>query len=381
MACLAGGFTSHSVGAKPAKAPAPVMEARSELPPVGVSENWVSVRLNDGESPARALMRIGVAPDEARLAASAIQGAANADLKVALSWPEGGGGAQILALLTGQKRYARLPGGSFQPSEASPARAVAGNLRMMAGAVDGSLFLSMAETGASPDVAATAAGVLGHRLDLVRDVETGDRFRLGVEGDAKTLRYVEVTGRAGTTRLYGLPDASTGRAVWVDEEGQPIDAGFLRTPVDSVRITSGFGLRLHPILGYNRMHQGVDFGAPEGSAVYAAADGRVEEARWKGGYGRWIEIAHGGGWETGYAHLSAFATGVRPGASVRQGEIIGYVGQSGLATGPHLHFEVIRDGTHIDPAKAEPQFAARTGPVDTAAFAALESEVRAARGG
>jgi murein DD-endopeptidase MepM/ murein hydrolase activator NlpD len=374
IACLASAFSPHPAGARIGKAPSLAPEPGVASLPAETTGNWVSVRPESGESLARALTRIGVAPEEARRAASAARPSSGGDLRVELSWPDSGGAAKIVALQSEQKPF------SLHPGAASPAK-TAGRLKIMAGAVDGSLFLSMAEAGASPDVAAAASGVLGHRLDLVRDLESGDRFRLGLEGEAKTLRYVEVTGRAGTTRLFGLPDASSGRTVWVDEDGQPIDAGFLRTPVDSVRITSGFGLRLHPILGYTRMHQGVDFGAPEGSAVYAAADGRVEEARWKGGYGRWIEIAHGAGWETGYAHLSAYASGVRPGAAVRQGEIIGYVGQSGLATGPHLHFEVIRDGAHIDPAKAEPQFAARTRDVDQAAFAALESEVRTAMGG
>lgn len=124
---------------------------------------------------------------------------------------------------------------------------------------------------------------------------------------------------------------------------------LLEAPVEATRISSGFGMRLHPILGFTRMHEGVDFAASEGSPVLAAGDGVVEEARWAGDYGRWLKIRHGSKFETGYAHLSAWAPGIAPGVEVRRGEVVAFVGDSGLATGPHLHFEVIRDGHRIDP--------------------------------
>lgn len=124
---------------------------------------------------------------------------------------------------------------------------------------------------------------------------------------------------------------------------------LLEAPVEATRISSGFGMRLHPILGFTRMHEGVDFAANEGSPVLAAGDGVVEEARWAGDYGRWLKIRHGSTFETGYAHLSAWAPGIAPGVEVRRGEVVAFVGDSGLATGPHLHFEVIRDGQRIDP--------------------------------
>ena len=127
------------------------------------------------------------------------------------------------------------------------------------------------------------------------------------------------------------------------------DASRPGAPLDFLRVTSNYGRRRHPILGFTRMHQGVDFGAREGAPVLAAADGIVTDAGPAGGYGNMMHIRHAGGWGTGYAHLSAFAPGVGAGARVTRGEVIGFVGQTGLATGPHLHFEVSHYGVKVDP--------------------------------
>jgi len=120
-------------------------------------------------------------------------------------------------------------------------------------------------------------------------------------------------------------------------------------PLDYLKVTSSFGMRRHPILGFTRMHQGVDFAAREGAPVLAAADGVVTRAGPDGGYGNLVRIRHAGGWATGYAHLSAFAPGIAPGARVLRGQVIAFVGHTGLATGPHLHFEVSLDGVKLDP--------------------------------
>ncbi len=120
-------------------------------------------------------------------------------------------------------------------------------------------------------------------------------------------------------------------------------------PLDFLRVTSGFGMRRHPILGFTRMHQGVDFAAREGTPVLAAENGVVTEADRDGGYGNIIRLRHAAGWATGYAHLSAFARGIAPGVHVTRGEVIGFVGHTGLATGPHLHFEVSLRGVKLDP--------------------------------
>ncbi len=145
--------------------------------------------------------------------------------------------------------------------------------------------------------------------------------------------------------------------------------------MDGARLTSAFGMRMHPLLGFTRMHQGVGSRrASVGAPVLAAGDGVVEEARWDGGYGRWLKIRHGPGLETGYGHLSGWARGVTPGASVRQGQVVAYVGASGESTGPHLHYEIFKDGRQIDP-RASPQFVL----ADRAP--SLDPDFRARRGG
>jgi murein DD-endopeptidase MepM/ murein hydrolase activator NlpD len=238
--------------------------------------------------------------------------------------------------------------------------------QLVGGVVDGSLYQSLVGAGVAPAQAAKVTSLFGRHLDLVRDVESGDRFRLVFDrrmgpggrplGPAQ-LVFGEVRTRAGPATLYRVGET------YVAGEFGPGRSLLLRTPIDGARITSNFGPRMHPILGYTRMHQGVDFGAPVGAPVFAAGDGVIEEARWAGGYGRWLKIRHAQGLETAYAHLSAWATGIRPGARVRQGQVVGYVGETGLATGPHLHYEVIEAGRPIDPravalAKAEAPTAA-----------------------
>lgn len=232
------------------------------------------------------------------------------------------------------------------------------------GVVKGSLYLSIVEAGVSPDQAAKVVGLFGRRLDLARDIESGDHFRLVFEQrrradgqvlDSGELLYAEIDTLGGRARLYRYQPPGSAKAEWVDGDAGPRITALLRTPVDGARLTSGFGMRLHPLLGFTRMHEGVDFGAPVGTPVLAAADGVVEEARWNGGYGRWLRIRHGSDLETGYGHLSAWVRGVSPGAAVRQGQVVAYVGATGLATGPHLHYEVFKAGRQIDPRTA-PQF-------------------------
>ena len=139
----------------------------------------------------------------------------------------------------------------------------------------------------------------------------------------------------------------------VDPLGPPPEASPAAAsptaPLGFLRVTSSFGMRRHPILGFSRMHQGVDFAAREGAPILAPSDGIVTVAGWAGGYGQLLRIRHAAGWSTGYAHLSAFAPGIAPGVRVAQGEVVGFVGHTGLATGPHLHYEVSLNGVRLDP--------------------------------
>ena len=138
---------------------------------------------------------------------------------------------------------------------------------------------------------------------------------------------------------------------YFDEAGRSLKKFLLRKPITEARITSPFGSRFHPILGYAKMHTGVDWGAKIGTPVLAAGNGTVIKADWAGGYGRRTEIQHANGYVTAYNHQSAFGRGIAPGARVRQGQVIGFVGTTGLSTGPHLHYEVIINGRFVDPMK------------------------------
>jgi murein DD-endopeptidase MepM/ murein hydrolase activator NlpD len=224
----------------------------------------------------------------------------------------------------------------------------------------GSLYQSAAAAGADSAVTAKIVKLFGHKLDFSRDIKAGDKFRLVFERtstesgrviDTGELLFAEVEAKGGATRFYRFQAPGMTEAQYFDETGKNIRGFLLRTPLDGARVTSGFGARLHPILGYTRMHSGIDFGASTGTPVYAAGDGVVKEAKWAGGYGRWLKIQHNGQFATGYAHLSGWA--VKPGQKVRQGQVVAYVGSTGRSTGPHLHYEVFLNGQKVNPKGAK----------------------------
>ncbi|MFI4975649.1 MAG: M23 family metallopeptidase [Caulobacterales bacterium] len=194
----------------------------------------------------------------------------------------------------------------------------------------------------------SAAGYASAAMALAAGIVTmafGWRVSAPDDAEASALPQAMV-------ELTSVDTAATVQSLDIPAPTTPGTAPLLAPPLGMSRVTSGFGWRLHPILGYSRMHQGVDLAAPEGSPVMASADGVVEQAEHRGGYGNWVLIRHAGALETGYAHLSAYATGVAEGAKVLQGQVIGYVGHTGLATGPHLHYEVHISGLAVNPIAA-----------------------------
>lgn len=227
------------------------------------------------------------------------------------------------------------------------------------GDVDGGLFPAMTRAGVPAAMALSLIRILGHQVDFQRDLKPGDsfsilfdRFRAGdgdVLGHGQILKAsLTLSGRTLEVWRYKNRHGDTG---WYDAEGRSLRRSFLRTPLDGARITSGFGRRSHPVLGYNRMHQGMDFAAPTGTPVYAAGDGTIISAKREGGYGLIVRIRHASGVETRYAHLSRFARNTRSGRGVRQGAVIGHVGSTGMSTGPHLHYEIAVNGRAVNPAR------------------------------
>ena len=209
------------------------------------------------------------------------------------------------------------------------------------------------------EVAYALADILEYRVDLSRDLQKGDTIRLLVERQTATNGLVRpgnvlaarltLGGRRVETVRFTNAQA---RVQYFDGDGKSMRAGFLRAPLNFRRISSVFGMRKHPILGVWRAHQGTDYSAAAGTSVRALGDGTVIYAGWKGGYGRVVEIRHRNGFVTRYGHLQGFAAGIKRGAAVAISRTIGFVGSSGLATAPHLHFEVLVNGVHRDPRAA-----------------------------
>ncbi|NQD93659.1 peptidoglycan DD-metalloendopeptidase family protein [Pseudomonas sp. CrR25] len=225
------------------------------------------------------------------------------------------------------------------------------------GVINSSLFLSAKRAGLSHGLTMELANVFGYDIDFAMDIREGDEFELIYEekvvngkqvgsGDILSARF---TNRGKTFTAVRYTDKQ-GNTSYYSADGTSMRKAFIRTPVDFARISSRFSNgRRHPILNKIRAHKGVDYAAARGTPIKAAGDGKITLAGRKGGYGNTVVIQHGSRYRTLYAHMQGFAKGIRTGGSVKQGQIIGYIGTTGLSTGPHLHYEFQVNGTHVDP--------------------------------
>jgi murein DD-endopeptidase MepM/ murein hydrolase activator NlpD len=253
-------------------------------------------------------------------------------------------------------RVTRGPDGRYDAAKV--ARSQRRGLAHRAGVIDDSLYLSAERAALPQDVTIGLIKLFSWDVDFQRDVRRGDRFETLFEqvsledGSGSTrggdLLYAALSINDQLLEGYRF-EPEDGAVEYFDRNGRSLRKFLMRTPIDGARLSSRFGLRRHPILGYNRMHQGVDFAAPTGTPIYAAGDGKIEVAKRNGGYGRYVRIRHTGDYSTAYAHMSRFANGISPGRRIQQGQVIGYVGTTGRSTGPHLHYEVLRNGTQINP--------------------------------
>ena len=230
-------------------------------------------------------------------------------------------------------------------------------IRIASGFIEGSLFESGQQAGLSDSVIMQLAELFRWDIDFALEIRSGDQYTVIYEQQWRDGRKIEDgeilaaefvnRGRAYRAVRYATPD---GKAAYYTPKGKPLRKTFLRTPVDFTRVSSGFSQsRWHPVLKERRAHKGVDYAAPKGTPVHAAGNGKVVFKGWKGGYGNLVILQHGEHYSTAYGHLSRFATELALEISVRQGQVIGYVGQTGLATGPHLHYEFRVDGVHRNP--------------------------------
>ena len=315
-----------------------------------------------GDSFERMLARAGVSGAEAQLIAGMIGGAISiaevepgTRIDIALGRRPAPGAARPLESLSFRARFdlqlsVERQGGRLALVP-EPIRVDTTPLRIR-GTVGGSLYRSARAAGAPPSAVQQYLRALGQELDLDRSIGAGDEFDLVVsykraatgEAEAGELLYAGLL-RDGKPRKQLLRWGRDGRFYEASGVGETREG--LVAPVPG-RVSSRYGMRRHPILGYKRMHRGLDFRAGHGTPIYAVTEGTVNYAGRNGGHGNYVRIAHGSGLSTGYSHLSRFA--VSNGARVRRGQVIGYVGSTGLSTGPHLHYEMYRNGAPVDPA-------------------------------
>ena len=238
------------------------------------------------------------------------------------------------------------------------ARPIEKFLTFSSGTISSSLYKASKDAGMSDQVFNTFVQVLSFSVDFQREIKKGDSFealfetkRDLISGKTKygtELYYLSMT-LSGDLLEYFRHEHADGTIGWYDRAGNSASRTLMRTPVNGARLSSGFGKRKHPVLGYSKMHRGLDFAAPTGTPIMAAGSGIVESSGWNGSYGKYIRIRHNSTYKTAYAHMSKIKRGITPGQRVNQGEIIGYIGSTGRSTGPHLHYEILVNGRKVNP--------------------------------
>jgi len=224
--------------------------------------------------------------------------------------------------------------------------------------IKNSLYSSATKAKINPDTIIEFARIFGFEIDFQRDIRKNDYFRIVydkyfdekgkfIKSGSIHYAYMSVNGREiilykfGDNKDYG----------YYDVNGNSVEKALMKTPINGARLSSSFGLRKHPILGFNKMHKGTDFAAPSGTPIMASGSGTIIRSRWCGGGGNCVKIKHNSTYQTIYAHMKSFAKGIKEGRKVRQGQIIGYVGSTGMSTGPHLHYEVMINGKQVNSQK------------------------------
>jgi murein DD-endopeptidase MepM/ murein hydrolase activator NlpD len=379
-----------SIAAAPAESPDATPSPSPALAPAPAKRfSAVTVRIAPNQTLAHALAKLNVGMEQVNAVVGALKGIfpfnrARPGDQLRIERREGDDAVHRVSYRQGAADewiVERLPDGTLHGTK----RAVelSTSVERVAVRIEGSLWASLERAGEDPDLAVLASDVLAWDVDFYQDVRAGDAMRIVVEkvyADGKLLRYGEVLaaeydgGATGRKRLFRYTDPD-GQTSYFDVDGSSARRGFLKSPLKFARITSTFGNRRHPLLGYQRAHQGVDYGAPVGTPVWAVGDGFVTQSGWNGGCGKQVTLRHRNGLETIYCHLSA--TAVSAGKAVSQKQVIGYVGSTGLSTGPHLHYGVKRNGAYQNPlqlqiprdepvpAKWLPDFREKIGPIRT----------------
>ncbi|WP_436031779.1 peptidoglycan DD-metalloendopeptidase family protein [Caulobacter sp. LjRoot300] len=350
-----------SVWHRPSAPARPAAASKAPAASNGFHRTLVIARIQDL---AGALTAEGVATDRALrfgLAANQKLEGAPGELRVSLTFPNGKADDV-------ERIELRRPDGSgFVIHPDHNGRLVAEDLasdlqvriKVVRGEMDANSFYSSAvAAGVVDSLVSDFAGAFAFDFDFQREIRPGDIFEAAFEqkvdgrGDvvgAERLVYASLQTQTKSRALYLFQPPGDTKPSWFDGNGASVARGLMRTPVEGARITSSFGPRVHPVLGYTRVHKGTDFAVPVGTTVYASGDGVVDFVGPHGGHGNFIRIRHSPELQTAYAHLSGYASGVVVGAAVRQGQAIGLSGNTGLSSGPHLHYEVIVRDVQVDP--------------------------------
>ena len=323
----------------------------------------LNLKIKSGQSLGPLLQSNGVAPETAYAATQAFASVHDPRLikagqNVSLYFGDSDSGFTGLSMKPNTEStvfVSKSPGGDFH-SRLIHAEFEKDVVRVK-GKIENSLYLDAGAKGAPDKVIVQFSHIYAHSVDFQRDIQPGDAYELvfevyrdhkGNTVKAGDLIFTSFSPR-GKTANYYLFESPGGNEGFYDEKGKGAKRMLMRTPVSGARLSSSYGRRKHPVLGYRKLHKGVDFAAPTGTPIMAAGTGTVQRAgRWSS-YGNYIRIKHSDGYSTAYAHLSKFARGVRAGKRVIQGQTIGYVGATGRVTGAHLHYEVLKNGRQINP--------------------------------
>ena len=328
-----------------------------------------TIEVGQGDTLMALLVTAGATPEEAGEAVEALEAiydprSLKVGQQITITFASEGGGAEsrrlvdvtVSADVDRKVLASRMLSPDDQFSGQEQRQELAPGISRFSGAIDDSLFEAAGRAGLPAPVTAELIRLFSYDVDFQRDIHPGDTFEVKVErwfnGDGQPAKDGAITfaslSLSGVTRQIWRFQPGTGEADYFDATGNSVRKALLKTPIDGARITSGFGMRQHPILGYSKMHKGLDFGAATGTPIMAAGDGKVVFAGDKGAYGRYVQLSHPNGFATAYAHMSRIA--VKRGQAVRQGQVIGYVGTTGRSTGPHLHYEVMAQNRQVNPA-------------------------------
>ena len=261
-------------------------------------------------------------------------------------------------------------------------------IKTVKGIIKGNVSTAMKDAGVAHNIVGNFINIFSFSVDFRRDVKAGDEFEVrytqNVAPNGNIVKngdiiYASLKLGKDKIELYRFED-SKGNVDYYDEKGLALKKTLDKKPLafKNARISSRFGRRLHPIFKDYRNHHGIDYAAPSGTKVFASGDGTVTQAKWVGGYGYFVKIRHNSEYTTGYAHLKSFAKGIRPGVRVKQGQVIAYVGNTGRSTGPHLHFEVVKNGKKVDPFKIKAATGENLKSTEMAKFKKVVAEIKAA---